>query len=932
MSLSLGTAFPHFNPMPRLPRLATLACLLLSAGPALAQTSIAVDAASPVRTVNDRMFGLNAVLWDGRTSDPQTLAMASAAGLRFIRIPGGSLSDEYHWTTNTSLSNTWKWAANTSDFVTLIASLNAQATCVANYGSGTPEEAAAWVAYFNASPSLLGTASDVTLGTDAKGVDWKTAGYWSGLRAAAKRSTDDGLNFLRLGRAAPVGVKCWEIGNEVYGATWETDQNTPAHDPYTYAVRTRDYLAKMKAVDPTVKIGVVVATGEDQYANNPNHPATNPRTGLVHNGWTPVLLATLKSLGVTPDALVYHRYEQAPGKESDAALLQSPQTWPKDAADLRQQLADYLGAAGASVELVVTENNSVYSDPGKQSTSLVNGLFYAAAVGSILQTEFNEYNWWALRNGTPTSSGGALVGNTSSSLYGWRPYGDYGALSSPNAFGQSGGFEGYPSYYAMKLVAKFARGGDTVVAATSTNSLLSAFAVKRTNGTLTLLVINKSPTDDTTASVAISGFTPRSAATLDSYGVPQDEAARTGTGSPDIATTSIANAGPSFSLPFAHYSATVVTLAQAAPTIAVPPSGGTVGSGANVTLAVAASGYAPVTYQWYKAGAAISGATASSLALPNVTTAASGDYTVVVTDAAGASVTSSTATLNVTPDTYTAPAAGLFNLSTRAQVGTDANVMIAGFVLGGTGAKKVLIRAVGPGLAFWLSGYLADPQLVVTKSDGTYIAANDDWGAGDAAAIAAAGASVGAFPLAEGSKDAAIILTLPAGGPTGFSGYTVMVKGAYGSSGIALAEVYDLDFGAPARLVNLSTRAQVGTGANAMIGGFAVRGAGRKHILVRAVGPTLGQFLGGGLADPTLNLTQADGTPIAANDNWGDTNGAAIAAASAATGGFAFPAGSKDAAILLPLDAGAPPRTYTPIVTGNSGTTGIALVEAYDVP
>lgn len=922
-------------PMPRfVPCFAAFVALLpLVATPAFAQTNITVDAGAPVRTVNDRMFGLNAVLWDGRTSDPQTISLISAAGLRFIRIPGGSLSDEYHWTTNTSLANTWHWASSTSDFAALITALNAQATCVANYGSGSPEEAAAWVAYFNAPATLLGTSSDVALGTDAKGVNWKTAGYWSSLRAAAKLGTDDGLNFLRLGRAAPVGVKCWEIGNEVYGATWETDQNTPAHDPYTYAVRTKDYIAKMKAVDPTVKVGVVAVTGEDQYANNTNHPATNPRTGLVHNGWTPVLLATLKSLGVTPDALVYHRYEQSPGKESDAALLQAPKTWPKDAADLRQQLSDYLGAAGANVELVVTENNSVFTDPGKQSTSLVNGLFYAAAVGNILQTEFNEYTWWALRNGTPTSGTGALVGNVSASLYGWRQYGDYGALSSPNSFGQANAFEGYPSYYAMKLVSKFARGGDTVVSASSTNALLLAYAAKRTNGTLTLLVINASPTDDTTAAIAVAGFTPKSAATVYSYGVPQDDAARTGVGSPDIATTSIANAGPTFSVTFAHYSATVVTLAASAPAIAVQPTGGSVATGANVTLAVLANGQGPLAFQWYKAGAALSGATSTALSLPSVTASDAGDYKVVVTDAAGATVTSTAATLTVTPDAYAAPAAGLFNLSTRAQVGTDANVMIAGFVLGGSGAKKVLIRAVGPGLSPWFStGYLADPQLVVTKSDGTFIAANDDWGTGDATAIKAAGDSVGAFALADGSKDAAIVVTLPAGGPTGFSGYTVTVKGAYGGTGIALVEVYDLDFGSPARLVNLSTRAQVGTGANAMIGGFAVRGSGQRNILIRAVGPTLGQFIGGVLADPMLNLTKPDGTPIATNDNWGDTNGSAIAAASATTGGFAFPSGSKDAAILLPLDAGGSPKTYTPIVTGNAGTTGIALVEAYDVP
>src|SRR5229473_2474061 len=88
----------------------------------------------------------------------------------------------------------------------------------------------------------------------------------------------------------------------------------------------------------------VVVTGEDSYANNSNHPAVNPRTGKVHNGWTPVLLTTLKNLGVTPDFAIYHRYEQAPGQESDSLLLQSAKSWPNDAANLRQQLSDYLGA------------------------------------------------------------------------------------------------------------------------------------------------------------------------------------------------------------------------------------------------------------------------------------------------------------------------------------------------------------------------------------------------------------------------------------------------------------------------------------------------------------------------------------------------------------------------------------------------------------
>jgi len=122
------------------------------------------------------------------------------------------------------------------------------------------------------------------------------------------------------------GFKYWEIGNECYGS-WETDTNTVARDPYTYAQRFQQYYTQMKAIDPTIKIGAVAVPGEDSYANNTNHPVVNPVTGVTHNGWTPVMLTTLKGLGVIPDFLIYHRYPESPGAESDQGLLLSSSTW-----------------------------------------------------------------------------------------------------------------------------------------------------------------------------------------------------------------------------------------------------------------------------------------------------------------------------------------------------------------------------------------------------------------------------------------------------------------------------------------------------------------------------------------------------------------------------------------------------------------------------
>lgn len=539
---------------------------------ALAQSvTITVNTGTTIRTVDERVFGLNATMWDSAAGTAQTVTLLQQAGLRAIRIPGGSLSDEYHWRINKTLNNTWSWTSGMNKFADLITGLNVQAVVTANYGTGTPEEAAAWVAYANAS-----TTATTAIGADAKGYDWQNSGTWAALRAATPLATDDGMNFLRRGRATPYAFKYWEIGNECYGS-WETDEQTVRWDPHTYATRAKDYIARMKAVDPTIKIGVVVLANEDELdSKSPQTPlVTNPRTGGAKKGWTPRVLARLKELGVTPDAVIYHRYEQAPkadavtwggAYENDTTLLQKAKTWPTDAAAIRQMITDYLGATeGAKVEILVTENNSVYAKPGKQTTSLVNGLFLADSVGHILQTEINALLWWDLRNGTDFSN------NNGSELYGWRGYGDYGIISSVAAGGPATSYEGYPTYYGFKLLSKFARHGDTVVQATSGSSLLSAFAVKTLAGDTNLLVINKDPSATLTANVTVNGFTPASSANVFTYGKGQDDAAKPGgSGASDLASSTMAVAGATFSASFSPYSMTVITLA--AGTTAPPPT------------------------------------------------------------------------------------------------------------------------------------------------------------------------------------------------------------------------------------------------------------------------------------------------------------------------------------------------------------------------
>lgn len=265
----------------------------------------------------------------------------------------------------------------------------------------------------------------------------------------------------------------------------------------------------------------------------------------------------------------------------------------------------------------------------------------------------------------------------------------------------------------------------------------------------------------------------------------------------------------------------------------------------------------------------------------------------------------------------------LANLAIRAEAAAGAP-LIVGFNVGAGAEKTVLIRAVGPTLGlFGVASPLADPRLELFAAGGRKIGENDNHAAADAPVFT----QVGAFALAAGSKDAAIVARLASGS------YTAHVTGAAGTRGTALVEVYEVGAtGTP--LTNLSARARVGTGDAILIPGLVLSpGATSRRLLVRAIGPGLVPFgVTGLLADPKLELFQG-GTRIAENDNWGTPVG--LYAATAQTlgtafqqsGAFALPAGSLDAAIYTVL----PPGGYTLQVSGTGGTTGEALVEVYDL-
>lgn len=348
------------------------------------------------------------------------------------------------------------------------------------------------------------------------------------------------------------------------------------------------------------------------------------------------------------------------------------------------------------------------------------------------------------------------------------------------------------------------------------------------------------------------------------------------------------------------------------PAIVSQPDSVTVDPGATATFAVAATGSVPLSYQWRRNGLALTGATGTSLTLTNVQSADAGSYSVTVTNHLG-SVSSNPAVLSVR-------LARLTNVSVRSVAGTGAETLIVGFNISGAGTKPMLLRGVGPTLAaFNVPGIVSDPQLRLFNEANTQINENDDWG-GDAA-LAAAGTSVGAFALPAASRDAALFLPLAAGS------YSVQLSAA-GATGVALVEGYDTEpGGGRARLTNVSVRSSVGTGANVLIVGFSTSGSAAKTLLIRGVGPTLASFgVGDVLSNPQLQLFNQAGTVIAENDDWG--GGSNLSSAFSTVAAFSLPANSRDAVLLVTL----PPGSYTAQVSGASNTTGVALVEVYEMP
>lgn len=255
------------------------------------------------------------------------------------------------------------------------------------------------------------------------------------------------------------------------------------------------------------------------------------------------------------------------------------------------------------------------------------------------------------------------------------------------------------------------------------------------------------------------------------------------------------------------------------------------------------------------------------------------------------------------------------NISTRGFVGTGDDALIGGFIIQDN-AKKVVVRALGPSLtSAGVPGVLIDPVLDLYNANGTLLARNDNWRDSPSAA-----SQIQALGLAPANvHESALIRTLPA------ANYTAIVRGLHNTTGIGLVEIYDVDAaGSTAQLVNVSSRGLVKTGAGGMIGGFIITGARPANVVVRALGPSLASSgISGFLPDPILELHDRNGALILTNDNWQQDS---LQATQIFADGLA-PTSALESAAAVSLQAG----NYTAVVRGARNSTGIGLVEMYNI-
>lgn len=533
------------------------------------EVRVVVEADKPRGVLMPWTLGVHSLVSDTHLTDNQVIPLLRAAGVTTLRYPGGRIADTFDWSSQ-SLSN-WQGtnhpnagiapASNVGSFLRFVEQIGT-AIFTVNYGSnllgnggGEPAEAAAWVAYANGSPS-----NTKAIGKDSTGNDWQTVGYWASLRASAPLPSDDGKNFLRIQHPAPFAIRFWEVGNQVYqnGYYGEAGLEEDVHAPYpanssenersrkrnasrspaAYAKNFIEFAYAMKAVDPSIHLGI------------PLNPSVNGQ--INRQEWTKDMVTGkyVNETSVTVDKDFGYAADWAKGvlpttcNDIDFVSLPLYSGDTTEASNWKDLDSNKLLAApqGSMAQTLVAVAESIQKSCGQRSRSI-----------RVALTEVAPLPWAKVTEPV-------VVGLFAADMY--LTLAEYGVVNVDWAELHSGGFlddnnKPGAAYFGTQLVFALMNLKDALLNSSSTSPALSVHAAKRADGSIGIMLINKDDKNATTAKISLKGISLGSKGARFDYGKTNPPVSDSIVGRP------MDGLGPLFSVPVPPYTATVILIPKA---------------------------------------------------------------------------------------------------------------------------------------------------------------------------------------------------------------------------------------------------------------------------------------------------------------------------------------------------------------------------------
>lgn len=475
-----------------------LAYLFLCCNTLQAQVNVQVNAGIVLASLpSTGGIGLHTSVYANQFGNTVVPTRIAESGVELLRYPGGSYADIYHWTNHTATGGYAASQSHFGRFVQIMDQAGTRGMVTVNYGSshqytrgGQPKEAAAWVAYANGNASLFGTANDITIGVDDEGNNWRTVGYWARLRTlSATQNTDNQYDLLAIDRDQPIGIKYWEIGNELNGNgfysdlnanwNWERDLhapsgavrgNNPALSPTAYGTNFNAFAAAMKAVDPTIKVGATLAG-----LNGVGDVADQTRN------WDRNVLTTA---GANMDFAVLHWYPDS--NNNISTVLNATDDLPAWLQTTRNRINTYVGAGEADrIELHMTEIGYF----GTLANPVIDGVYAANTYATALAENVKSVHWLEL-------SKNSFLGDAAAQTRG-------------------------PAYYGIQVFSHIAETGAEFVDTTSSNGNVEVHSTRLPDGRVGLLIANLNSSGTSNVNVNITGATLATSGATWFYGVNQ---------------------------------------------------------------------------------------------------------------------------------------------------------------------------------------------------------------------------------------------------------------------------------------------------------------------------------------------------------------------------------------------------------------------------